>query len=483
MTVLIANVDTTNDTFGQWIQKTNYIIQAMSNVAITTNSNTATGNASITGTFFANNLHSNNLVSIGNGNSNTLINQNTIVISSSTSNVLISSVGMTINGLTAFHQDYVSMGNTIVSTGYIDTDTITANVEIKVGSTVISNTNIFANSINTFSLGVYSNASFGDSQANTLVNRYGITISNNPLGTYTVNSYMTSTDLWIQNIHANTLNLTGGGTFTFPSNTEFMGTNNYFDNGITTGGNTLIGGQLLTVTANTLFLGANNNFLLEFDLVESNNIIASGMIKAGKGLFANTVTVYGLNNTYVNLVANNNAGNTTFTLPVADGTANQVMVTDGNGNLSFISPFTGNATSDFIIRDITARSIGIGTSASGVAGDLRAIGNITAYYSSDKRLKENIVNIPDALAKVVALNGVTYDWTKEYIDNHGGIDGTFVRQRNVGVIAQEVQEVLPEIVVTKTDGYLGVRYEKLVALLIEAIKELKAEVDSLKNGH
>lgn len=484
MTVYVANVDSINDTFGQWITKTNYLVQAMSNVVVSTNSNTTVGSAAITGDFSSNSYYSNGIIHVGAASSNIVLTQNTIVLSNSpTANALISSLGMVINGSTAYTQNFVSMGNTTINTSYIEADNILVNQNLEIGSISISNNNnIYANTINTFSLSVYSNCTVGDSQANTFSNRYGINISNNPYGTYVVNSYMTATDLWIQNIHANTLNLTGN-SFTFPSNTNFLGTNNYFGNGITTGGNSTIGGTLLTVTANTLFLGSNNNFLLNFNLFESNNVIAAGFVQSGNGVITNYLTLQGLANTYVKLVANSNAGNTTFKLPIADGSANQVMVTDGNGNLSFATPFTGNSTSDFVIRDITARSIGVGTSPSGISGDIRAAGNITAYYSSDARLKENVANIPDALSKLLQLNGVTFDWTEDFIQRHGGVDGIYLKKHNVGVIAQEVQSVLPDIVTTKDDGYLGVRYEKLTALLIEAVKELKAEVDSLKNGH
>jgi hypothetical protein len=119
--------------------------------------------------------------------------------------------------------------------------------------------------------------------------------------------------------------------------------------------------------------------------------------------------------------------------------------------------------------------------ANGAAGEIRATDNITAYYSSDKRLKENIIPLSNALNKISRINGVEFDWTQEYIDTHGGEDGYFVRRRDVGIIAQEIKEVLPEVVAEKIDGYLAVRYEKIVPLLIEAIKELTAKVQLLEN--
>jgi len=122
----------------------------------------------------------------------------------------------------------------------------------------------------------------------------------------------------------------------------------------------------------------------------------------------------------------------------------------------------------------------VGTAASGTTGEIRATNNITAFYSSDKRLKENIVNIPNALDKLMDINGVEFDWSSEYMEAHGGQDDLFNRKHQVGVIAQEVEKVLPEIVADRPDGYKAVRYEQLVPLLIEAIKELKTEIDTHK---
>ena len=126
-------------------------------------------------------------------------------------------------------------------------------------------------------------------------------------------------------------------------------------------------------------------------------------------------------------------------------------------------------------------SLGIGTAASGTAGEIRATDNITGYYSSDSRLKENIVNIDGALEKVSMLKGVTFDWCEDYIRERGGEDGYFIKKHDTGLIAQDVQEVLPEIVRKKKDGYLGVQYDKMVGLLVEAIKELRTEINELKS--
>ena len=125
--------------------------------------------------------------------------------------------------------------------------------------------------------------------------------------------------------------------------------------------------------------------------------------------------------------------------------------------------------------DYQFNSIGVGTAASTVAGEIRATADITAFYSSDIRLKENINPIPNALEKVNQISGNTYDWKEGYdeVHSHKGND--------VGVIAQEIEQILPQIVTNRDNGFKAVQYEKIIPLLIEAIKELSAKVDSLEN--
>jgi hypothetical protein len=102
-----------------------------------------------------------------------------------------------------------------------------------------------------------------------------------------------------------------------------------------------------------------------------------------------------------------------------------------------------------------------------VAGTIRATSDVIAF--SDKRVKENIVTIDNALDKVTKLRGVTY--TRKDTDD---------KSTKVGVIAQEVLEVLPEVVEKDDEGMYSVAYGNMAGVFIEAIKELKAEVDSLK---
>jgi hypothetical protein len=102
---------------------------------------------------------------------------------------------------------------------------------------------------------------------------------------------------------------------------------------------------------------------------------------------------------------------------------------------------------------------------------IEASGDVIAFGSSDERLKDNIQPITEPLWKVSQIGGYTFDWNEKQ-DTYEGHD--------VGVVAQEIHKVLPEVVAERSNGYLGVKYEKIVPLLIESIKELKKEVDDIK---
>jgi len=173
------------------------------------------------------------------------------------------------------------------------------------------------------------------------------------------------------------------------------------------------------------------------------------------------------------------------------------------GGTATNSGFVEIATADDGTEPIYARQYtGVFTTLARTAAILDGSGNTTfpgdvTAYSSDERLKENVQNIPNALDKVLSLNGVTFDWKQEAFD--AGFNPK-VKVGDAGVLAQQVQAVLPQAVKpapfdTDTDGssisgkdYLTVQYEKLAPLFIEAIKEqqiqielLRAEIAELKN--
>lgn len=115
----------------------------------------------------------------------------------------------------------------------------------------------------------------------------------------------------------------------------------------------------------------------------------------------------------------------------------------------------------------------VGQTNGAIANTIRCTGDVVASFSSDERLKDNIIPIENSLEKVGNLKGYEFDWNnkQEVYEGH-----------DVGVIAQEVEKVLPEIVETREhDGYKAVKYEKIIPLLINAINDLKAEIEELKD--
>ena len=106
-----------------------------------------------------------------------------------------------------------------------------------------------------------------------------------------------------------------------------------------------------------------------------------------------------------------------------------------------------------------------------ITGELQVTDDITAFFSSDERLKLNITPIKEPLAKVLSISGNTFTW----------IEGGVHEGEDTGVIAQEIDALgLPGLTVTRETGYMAVKYDKLTALLIEAVKELSAKVDILE---
>jgi hypothetical protein len=204
-----------------------------------------------------------------------------------------------------------------------------------------------------------------------------------------------------------------------------------------------------TIAANSVALGTDTTGAYVADCV------------AGTGISLSETA----NNAEGNVVTITNSGVTS----IVAGTG--ISISAGTGAVTVSSTSTiGTAT------NLQINSLGVGTAASGTAGDVRATGNITSNFSDDN-LKDNLGNIPNALEKVLSLNGFYYE------PNKTAQDLGYAVKREVGVSAQQVQAVLPEIVVPAPidDKYLTVQYERLVPLLIEAIKEQQKQIDELKS--
>ena len=122
--------------------------------------------------------------------------------------------------------------------------------------------------------------------------------------------------------------------------------------------------------------------------------------------------------------------------------------------------------------DVSFDSIGIGTAAPGTSGVIRAANDIVAFYSSDERLKDNIEVIPNCLGRLKDIKGVEFDWNDKQSVYQG---------HDIGVIAQDIEKIAPSLVTDRDNGFKAVKYEKLTAILIQAVKELAAKVEELEN--
>lgn len=189
-------------------------------------------------------------------------------------------------------------------------------------------------------------------------------------------------------------------------------------------------------------------------------------------------------------------------LKVRDLTDNRVVIVGTDGELEDSSEFTfdGNelnvsgANANFGSNTLfIADGGGVGIHETEpearlhVAGDVVISGDITTSYTSDQRLKENITPLDNPIETLNQIKGVNFDWI-------AGIDREFSdyispkQGHDIGVIAQDVEKVLPEAIQYYPDGYMGVNYPKLVPVLLEAIKHLNNRVEQLesqvsKNGH
>jgi hypothetical protein len=248
--------------------------------------------------------------------------------------------------------------------------------------------------------------------------------------------------------------------------------------------------------APTLAVGAGTGIAVDADevrLANSGNLSANTILKwSGTNLTNSTFTEDTVNNqtsTNHDIVIRN----TTPQVYMRD-TNDRSGILEVNSNQFFVISCSGtDSVTPRTDKDSIAFIVNINTYDAQCKNNFSAIGNITAY-ASDRRLKENFKSIESPLEKIQKLNGYTFDW-KDEVKEFGFVPDT--EKNEIGLIAQEVQEILPQAVAPAPfdqhwngseyesksgENYLTVQYEKLVPLLVEAIKELKAEIEELKKG-
>lgn len=192
---------------------------------------------------------------------------------------------------------------------------------------------------------------------------------------------------------------------------------------------------------------------------------SSGNVVIGAGVPHNKLEVVAASSTPATLTSG---------MAVSDGVTNRTILLSGinAANYSYLQSWQQNIGALPLSLNANGGNVGIKTATPSydcdVTGTIRATGDVIAF--SDASVKENVETIDNALEKVLALRGVTY--VRNDIED---------KSTKMGVIAQEVKKIIPEVVQVDDDGKHSVSYGNIVGLLIEAIKEMQIEIDLLKN--
>src|SRR6056300_7068 len=344
--------------------------------------------------------------------------------------------------------------------------------------------NIRANTAASTAIGSGETITFTDSGATT------VTRSGNTIDISSVNTQYSVGDGGLTAVNFTTARrdkldgiATSANNYSWQYDTSGNGSNQTVSNGnvirIQGSGATSVTHSGSTITISSTDTNTDTNTITNIGVNNANytngniNFQASGAASISKS--GNTVTISSTNTTYS--VGNGGLTEINFTSALnsklagiaagATNVTNNNQLTNGAGYTTYSSNQTLNNNSNVHFEGLM-----VGQTSGSTANTIRCVGDVVAFYSSDKRLKDNITPIENSLEKVGKLKGYEFDWN----DNQEVYEG-----HDVGVIAQEVEAVVPEIVETrKHDGYKAVKYEKLVPLLINAINELKAEIEELK---
>lgn len=412
---------TTTDTFQTWLDTTNELISIIKTDTITAssaNGDSTTGNATLVGSFTANTI-----IAMTEIDTNTLKSRtgNNIDISGATLTVTASAVNTVTNSSTLGPRNIFTNGTTDWRIGFSTSS----------GSAFIIDTGTGTEKLSLTAAGVLSVPSV-----------VATTFTGNLTGAVSGNA-TTSSAL----ATGRTIGMTGDVTWTSGS---FNGSSNVTGTS-TIGANKVLDSMLRQSAATSILGRASNSSGNVADISTSTNgqILrrAGDILGFGAIDLANTNAV-----SNILPVVNGGTGASSFT-------ANKVLLGSGTSAITAQSNLTWDSVNNrFGVNQATP------TVALEVTGAILASGEISAF--SDERLKTNIKTIDDALNKVLALRGVYFDK-----DN----------KKNIGVIAQEVEKIIPEVV-SNTGEYKAVAYANIVGLLIESIKELTAKVETLERN-
>lgn len=412
---------TTTDTFQTWLDTTNELISIIKTDTITAssaNGDSTTGNATLVGSFTANTI-----IAMTEIDTNTLKSRtgNNIDISGATLTVTASAVNTVTNSSTLGPRNIFTNGTTDWRIGFSTSS----------GSAFIIDTGTGTEKLSLTAAGVLSVPSV-----------VATTFTGNLTGAVSGNA-TTSSAL----ATGRTIGMTGDVTWTSGS---FNGSSNVTGTS-TIGANKVLDSMLRQSAATSILGRASNSSGNVADISTSTNgqILrrAGDILGFGAIDLANTNAV-----SNILPVVNGGTGASSFT-------ANKVLLGSGTSAITAQSNLTWDS-----VNNRFGVNQAIPTVALEVTGAILASGEISAF--SDERLKTNIKTIDDALNKVLALRGVYFDK-----DN----------KKNIGVIAQEVEKIIPEVV-SNTGEYKAVAYANIVGLLIESIKELTAKVETLERN-
>ncbi len=261
-------------------------------------------------------------------------------------------------------------------------------------------------------------------------------------------------------------------------------------------GNVNVTGSIIPGATNTFDLGSATNFWRDLYIstgsikfVGAGGSVVGTLTNTGNGLnldggvITNGNSSFGTASVSVTSVTGSlRVSGSLTTIGESTATSFNGTINANNGIVSGSSQVTLSSTTGYgtvinqnvlTTSNVQHASLGIGMAASGTAGRIDASGDVVAYSTSDKNFKENITPIENPIEKIRMISGNTYDWKADMKEFHG-FEGN-----DVGVIAQEIEAVLPQLVTTRETGYKAVKYDKLVALLIEGMKAQQNQIDNL----
>jgi len=280
-----------------------------------------------------------------------------------------------------------------------------------------------------------------------------------------------ATDVKTQ-LNSNTV-VSGSAQITAASTTGFAtGVKTQLDTNTVVSGS----GQInVASTTGDIALGTRTSGNYVASLVAGTNITLSNNSGEGAtpsiGLTNNTISGVSLGGNLATLTIGTGLSGTSYNGSSLVTIANTGVLSNVAGTGVTVSGATGNVTISIGQSVATNATPTFGNLT--INGTITATGDITAFFTSDRRHKNNIQTIPNALEKVSKLNGVTWEWNDD-------VNEVTKSTPKTGLIAQEVQQVLPQVVIERENGFLALDYSKMVGLLVEAIKEQQIQIDQLK---